>query len=253
MQKVTQSNHNLLRESIEGKIKPALIWFGYDRFNLLQLSKNDHELNLLTTRSLICNWPEDKYRYYISKELSNKDPLLQKTNFDNNIFTVYDDIEHHPLEPTFAKFCKIFDIRRGFSYSVDNGDNRYILCAHGNSTSPKQTMTEEAAKVIATYCWSAMALFSFRPTPAKAALRGKFLTRRQKDCLNWAALGKTDWEIGKVLGLSRHTVHRHIEAAKSRLEVSTRVQAILALDIAMENGFSAQRGLGSTLLLSNPC
>jgi hypothetical protein len=47
-------------------------------------------------------------------------------------------------------------------------------------------------------------------------------------------------------------VHRHIEAAKSRLEVSTRVQAILALDIAMENGFSAQRGLGSTLLLSNP-
>jgi DNA-binding CsgD family transcriptional regulator len=94
-------------------------------------------------------------------------------------------------------------------------------------------VTEETAKIIATYCWSGMALFSFAPNSEKTLQKGKLLTRRQKDCLHWASLGKTDWEIGKVLGLSRHTVHRHIEAAKLRLEVSTRVQAIRALDVML--------------------
>jgi len=54
------------------------------------------------------------------------------------------------------------------------------------------------------------------------------LTVRQRECLKWVSLGKTDWEVGKLLGLSRHTVHRHVEAAKQRLQVRTRLQAIIA-------------------------
>jgi len=52
------------------------------------------------------------------------------------------------------------------------------------------------------------------------------LTPRQIECLKWASDGKTDWEIGRLLGLSSNTVHRHIELAKRRLCVSTRMQAV---------------------------
>jgi DNA-binding CsgD family transcriptional regulator len=54
------------------------------------------------------------------------------------------------------------------------------------------------------------------------------LTVRQVECLEWASVGKSDWEIGRLLNLSPHTVHRHIEAAKKRLNVTTRVQAVIA-------------------------
>jgi len=51
------------------------------------------------------------------------------------------------------------------------------------------------------------------------------LTARQQECLRWVIDGKSDWEIGEILGISEHTVHNHIEAAKRTLEVGTRVQA----------------------------
>jgi LuxR family transcriptional regulator, quorum-sensing system regulator BjaR1 len=51
------------------------------------------------------------------------------------------------------------------------------------------------------------------------------LTARQQECLHLVIDGKSDWEIGEILGISEHTVHNHIEAAKRTLEVGTRVQA----------------------------
>jgi DNA-binding CsgD family transcriptional regulator len=46
--------------------------------------------------------------------------------------------------------------------------------------------------------------------------------------LSWAAEGKSDWEIGAIIGISENTVHRHIEKAKSILGVRTRMQAVIA-------------------------
>ncbi len=51
------------------------------------------------------------------------------------------------------------------------------------------------------------------------------LTDREIECLHWSARGKTNSEIGVILNISRHTVNTHIESAKRKLGVSTRVQA----------------------------
>ena len=51
------------------------------------------------------------------------------------------------------------------------------------------------------------------------------LTPRQIECLGWVQAGKTDNEIGSLLGLSGNTVHNHVEAAKRALNVSKRSQA----------------------------
>jgi DNA-binding CsgD family transcriptional regulator len=53
------------------------------------------------------------------------------------------------------------------------------------------------------------------------------LTKRERQCLTLAAQGKDDWAIGRVLSLSQHTVHSHIERIKQRYRVSTRVQAVV--------------------------
>lgn len=56
------------------------------------------------------------------------------------------------------------------------------------------------------------------------------LTDRQRDCLLWAARGKTDWEIGRILGVTEETVARHIKQACARYGVSKRtLLAIRAL------------------------
>lgn len=53
------------------------------------------------------------------------------------------------------------------------------------------------------------------------------LTQRERECLTLAALGKSDWEIGHTLRLSEATVHTHVERAKQRLGVATRMQAVV--------------------------
>lgn len=52
------------------------------------------------------------------------------------------------------------------------------------------------------------------------------LTVREIECLRWTAQGKTDGEIGTILSISARTARFHIENAKRKLGVSTRIQAV---------------------------
>jgi len=48
------------------------------------------------------------------------------------------------------------------------------------------------------------------------------LTERQRECVVWAARGKSDWEIGRILGVSHETVIQHLKQARERYGVSKR-------------------------------
>jgi DNA-binding CsgD family transcriptional regulator len=63
------------------------------------------------------------------------------------------------------------------------------------------------------------------------------LTRRERQCLELAAQGKSDWVAGRILGISERTVHNHIEHAKRRLGVATRVQAIVHALVSRQIAF----------------
>jgi DNA-binding CsgD family transcriptional regulator len=52
------------------------------------------------------------------------------------------------------------------------------------------------------------------------------LTPREIECLQWAAAGKSDWDIAKLVGIKPATVHFHIESAKRRLGVRSRTEAV---------------------------
>ncbi|HKC03244.1 MAG TPA: LuxR family transcriptional regulator [Sphingomicrobium sp.] len=48
------------------------------------------------------------------------------------------------------------------------------------------------------------------------------LTDRQRDCVVWAARGKSDWEIAQILGISHETVIQHLKQARERYGVTKR-------------------------------
>jgi DNA-binding NarL/FixJ family response regulator len=51
------------------------------------------------------------------------------------------------------------------------------------------------------------------------------LSDREIAALTWSARGKTSQEIGQILGVSKRTVDFHIENARQKLGVATRVEA----------------------------
>ena len=85
-----------------------------------------------------------------------------------------------------------------------------IFAAHA------ETLHILALKFVATY-EGAMA------TPDEIPAR---LTRREIQCLKWAAAGKTDAEIGQLVAISLPTVRFHVTNAARKLRVAGRSQAI---------------------------
>ena len=55
--------------------------------------------------------------------------------------------------------------------------------------------------------------------------QGVLLSGREAEALAWSARGKTSAEIAGILGLTKRTVDFHIENARRKLGVATRIEA----------------------------
>lgn len=80
-----------------------------------------------------------------------------------------------------------------------------------------------------------------RPAAVEAARAGaagrEFLTPREQDILGWIYRGKSNIEIGLILGLSPFTVKNHVQKILRRLNVVNRAQAVgKALALRMFDG-----------------
>jgi DNA-binding CsgD family transcriptional regulator len=52
------------------------------------------------------------------------------------------------------------------------------------------------------------------------------LSGQERECLRWVALGKTSYEIGRILHISEGTVVFHIKNLMEKLDVKNRPQAV---------------------------
>ncbi len=102
-------------------------------------------------------------------------------------------------------------------------------------SSPDETQIK-ALKLIAIYALErAKELQGIEPDRAGWD-RACPLTPRQREALAFLALGKTDWEIGAILGIAEKTANHHFESAKRQLGVATRAQAVA---VAVHRGWVA--------------
>jgi len=53
------------------------------------------------------------------------------------------------------------------------------------------------------------------------------LSHRERECLRLVALGKTDWEIACILGLSEHTARQYVKRARAAYDTVSRTQLVV--------------------------
>ncbi|MCZ7934760.1 LuxR family transcriptional regulator [Agrobacterium leguminum] len=69
---------------------------------------------------------------------------------------------------------------------------------------------------------------------------------REKECLHWSALGKTNDEIAAILGLSMHTTNRYLMSARHKLgAASTTSATALAIQLRLINPYGNTQDSGS--------
>jgi LuxR family quorum-sensing system transcriptional regulator CciR len=113
------------------------------------------------------------------------------------------------------------DAEQGGSYSVFAGCCSFMM----KTGVPLPLSSLAGAHYIGALAFDAAE--NLRQAQTDEAPRGPHLTPRQRDCVVLVAQGKSDWEIGQLLGISESTVHKHIEDAKRRFAVSTRIQLVV--------------------------
>lgn len=76
--------------------------------------------------------------------------------------------------------------------------------------------------MVLAFNFHAAALRSCAPQQESAV----HLPQREAACLRWKALGKTDDEIARILGISSHTVRFHHESARARLNTANTTHTV---------------------------
>ena len=74
--------------------------------------------------------------------------------------------------------------------------------------------------------------FEFRKQPP--SLQTGDLTDREREILEWVAVGKTNAEIAKILWVAPSTIRKHLENVYAKLGVHTRTAAVARASVRDE-------------------
>ncbi|MGW1419899.1 LuxR family transcriptional regulator [Bradyrhizobium manausense] len=123
-----------------------------------------------------------------------------------------------------------FGIRFGFTVPIHDGHGPIAALTFATDLQrpPFEKCIDSHARVL-----QLMAMYFHAHVRRKLSgghkIGGVLLSPRELECLEWAARGKSAWEIAHILGISRHTVASYLDNVKEKLGVRTIVQAAARL------------------------
>ena len=137
---------------------------------------------------------------------------------------------HTPEAARFMGEAHDFGLRNGVSFPVHGvgGENAMFSLACSSDRPVPSSLVEQAmpvAHLLSNYIHEAVRRV-FVDRDNGIALGHVQLTQREKECLTWAAEGKTTWETGQILGISERTVIFHLKNVAQKLNVTNRSQAV---------------------------
>ncbi len=126
-----------------------------------------------------------------------------------------------------------FGIRCGFTVPIHDprGPIAAVTFAADERRAAFQRCIEQHRHVLQLMAMYFHAHARRRLTPNRV-VDGITLSPRELECLEWAAQGKSAWEIGRLLNISRRTAAFHLDNAKTKFGVRTICQAVAKLAAA---------------------
>ncbi|OJF90431.1 LuxR family transcriptional regulator [Pararhizobium antarcticum] len=198
--------------------------YGFKGFIVIAVPVRDS--NSLEESTLMTNWPHEFLKGYDEANLMAGSPVISRLRRSTIPFT-YDAIvdSRRRSDGKGAVVLSLFDrmgMKRGIYIPVHDtkgtcgavafgGDRELVSCQEMNELT-----------------FVAGGLFN-RLSELKAknyARNNTPLSKRELECLFWAAAGKTTSEMAKILSLSEYTVNHYLNRATRKLDSVNRVQTV---------------------------
>jgi DNA-binding CsgD family transcriptional regulator len=180
-----------------------------------------------TAPAVALNYPRDWQEHYFHQGYQNIDPVVTRTCVIHRPYT------WHGLrasEPLSSAESRIFDeaasagLRCGASVPLHglNGSVAVLSFAAKHAGVADYRSLPHLNAIAAQFHVAHNALLA-RGYETQTPV----LTPRERECLAWAAQGKSSWDIGMLLSVSESTVNFHIKNALHKLDTSSRIVAVV--------------------------
>ena len=200
---------------------------GFDHFALI------HHVDLRQSSPSVIhiqNYPSVWAERFIHDRLFLDDPILQAT-LRTNVGFAWDEVSS--LITMTNRQRNILDRARaeglggGFTVPANVPGEAHGSCSFATSVArslPRHNLL--TAQLIGIFVFQAARRLSLAQSPQPT--EPVKLTPRQCECLIFVARGKTDWEIGQILGLQEDSVTKIVNAARERYDVANRTELVTA-------------------------
>ena len=179
---------------------------------------------------MLLTYPKAWVKAYSEMQLHSIDPVFARAAQSGLPFFWDDPAFTSTVKPGQRRMldeARRFGVEHGYTISVHSPRSPapiHASCSVIPDGRPRHPHSYFAIQLMAGYLFESATRITEVP---QANTSVPTLSPRQRQCLELAGQGKTDWEIGVILGISQNTVHTHIESAKRRLNVTSRQTAIV--------------------------
>jgi DNA-binding CsgD family transcriptional regulator len=217
-------------EQVFDIFKSAVGGFGYERVAFVPVTQTARQaLGLADLAPAIsANVPDEWVRHYFTNEYHIFDPILLQVPHEQGPL-VWDDLQQRSALSVKQ--------RRILAESREAGLlNGVSIPLHGPrgetyvvSLASEQTRIEGPAYLDEIHLFAIQFLLSHGRAARKRAVESCAvrITDRERECLTWTARGKSAWTIGKILGVSEHTVNFHLKQSMGKFGAINRMQAVV--------------------------
>lgn len=177
-------------------------------------------------------YPEDWRSHYLEAGYTFRDPTVNYSR-THVVPTLWDDLARSPeelakVDPVGRRIvneARDFGLAKGLSVPLHGLGCSFGMMSYA-ARDPNHPILES------TVYAEAMLLASYVHQTASQLLFGtrlretRPLSARERECLKWAAEGKSSWDIAHLLDITERTVVFHLHNACEKLGVATRQQAV---------------------------
>jgi len=173
---------------------------------------------------ILCDWPIEWLDRYVARNYVESDPVVHHMKHLQAPFQWHDaswDSKRDRGTAMMMGDAAEFKLRDGLAFPLVTLEGAIVMVSLGGERTELSAEQFGMISLVATYAIGRAIQLRSKPTIDHIEL-----TARETECLKWAAMGKSEWEISQILKISEHTSEKHLLNAKNKLGAVNRVQAV---------------------------
>lgn len=207
-------------DEVINKMESALTLFGFENFILTGIPNPQQRFEQMV---LLRKWPSGWFEIYAGQNYVRVDPVIRLCKQTVNPFewseAPYDRESETKAHEVMTRATE-FRMARGFCLPI-HGLTGYEACISMSGTHLDLTpRTKPAIHLMALYAFDRVRQLVLPTQQMKNPL-----SAREREVLQWSAIGKTASEVAEIMEITERTVTFHLERAREKLSAQSKIHA----------------------------